>query len=367
MDWETDKLYIKLSESSNKYGIGPHIIKSFHEYGITRSEENNPTNYLIEGYSQETFYNNLIPHCNLYPKFEYESHLDKIRRIKTSKNLGISLSNKKPSVIIFFVSIDVYDKITSLNKLDIKDYFGHIVIDLLFFQAKKFASIVGTRCVVVWIGIRDCLSQESLFSKEIIELQSDIGAEDNNNRQKQKFIDSSCLDKCITNLLVDYSIDSFEAKNEFEASQYLLSIISGLHEVQKRPISSKYKPKNTSGTNSNPWITQIMQIPGLSDDSARGIENAFKTPKELIRFITDNIARQGLISSKPSLFFESLYGHSSTLDIENSSWFSELANISYFCSKGFCIRKIGKARARKLVILYGNLSFPSKMIGEQIY
>ncbi|KAH8584488.1 uncharacterized protein ELE39_002582 [Cryptosporidium sp. chipmunk genotype I] len=363
MHWETNKLFIELSDGLNRYGIGSKIVKSFHEYGIIRSGENNSIDSLTKESSQEPY--NIIPHCKIYPKFEYESHLDKIRRINRSKDSGISFSDKKPLVVILFVTIDVYDKILSLNRLDIKEYFGHEVIDLLFFQAKKFVSILGTRCVVVWIGTRDCLSQESLFNKGIRELQPNNEIEDNDN-PNQKFIDRSCLDKCITNLLVDYSIDSFEAKNELEASQYLISIVSGLHEAQKRPVSSKYKPKNTSRTNNNPWITQIMQIPGLSDDSARGIENVYKSPKELVRYIKNNIAGQGLISSKSNLFFENLDGYLNTLDIENSSWFNKLANITYFCSKSFCIRKIGKARARKLVILYGNLSHPSKMIGDPI-
>ncbi|OII73059.1 uncharacterized protein cubi_02290 [Cryptosporidium ubiquitum] len=365
MFWETDKLHIELSDSLNKYGIGPHIIKSFCEYGIARSEKNNPKYNLIE-YSQDSFKKNIIPHCKIYPKFEYESHLERIRRINGSNYSEISFTNKKPLIIIFFVTIDLYDEILSINKLNIKEYFGHEVIDLLFLEAKKFASIAGARCIVIWVGIRDCLSQESLFSKGTQELKSNNGIETINNKSNQRLIDGTCLDKCITNLLVDYSIDSFEARSELEASQYLISIVSGLQEVQKRPISSKYKPKNISGTNNNPWITQIMQIPGLSDDSARGIEEAYKTPKELIRYIKDNITMKGLVSSKSSLFLESLDGHSNLVDIENSPWFNKLANITYFCSKGFCVRKIGKARARKLVILYGNMSLPSKMIGDQI-
>lgn len=365
MLWETDKLYIEFSDNLNNYGIGPHIIKSLSEYGIIQSEKNNFSDHSIGEYFQESFQKNVIPHCKIYPRFEYESHLDRIKRINGSRNSEISLNNKKP-LIIFFVTIDVYDEILNINKLDIEQYFGHEVIDLLFFEAKRSASIIGARSIVIWVGTRDCLSQESLFNKGIQELQSNNEIVSKSKVSKQRFIDRSCLDKCITNLLVDYSIDSFEARNEVEASQYLISIVTGLQEVQKRPVSSKYKPKNISGTNNNPWITQIMQIPGLSDDSARGIEKVYRAPKELIRYINDNIARQELASSKSNLLLESLDGYWNLLDIENSSWFNKLANITYFCSKGFCIRKMGKSRARKLVILYGSISPPSKMIGDQI-
>lgn len=362
MNWETDKLCIELSGNLDKYGIMSHIIKSFYEYGVSRSEKNNMTDRnFVHLNSRESC--NTIPHCKIYPKFEYQSHLDKIRRTNVTENLEVSLRNDISLIIVFFLTIDVYDEIICTGKSKVEGYFGHEVIDLLFFEATKYASDIRTRCIVIWIGTRDCLSQESLFNNKTEELISNIYE----TRTKKRHIDRSCLDKCITNLLVNYSVDSFEAKNELEASQYLISIVSGLHEVQKRPISSKYKPKINSATNNNPWITQIMQIPGLSEDSARGLERIFNSPKELVRFIKDNLTEQELASSKSNLLFKSLNGYSNMLEIENSVWFNKLANVNYFCSKGFCNRKLGKARARKLVILYGNMSCPSKMIGDQVF
>lgn len=367
MGWETDKLYIELSDNLDKYGIGSHIIKSLYEHGVSESEKNTTEDGISTHLNSNDSYKNTIPHCKIYPKFEYQSHLDKIRITSETENSKLSLSNGISLVIVFFLTIDVYDEILCTGKSNVKGYFGHEVIDLLFFEATKSASDMGTRCIVIWIGTRDCLSQESLFSNKTEELLSNNNIDDMSSKIKQRYIDRSCLDKCITNLLVNYSVDSFEARNELEASQYLISIVSGLHEVQKRPISSKYKPKNSSGTNNNPWITQIMQIPGLSEDSARGLESVFKAPKELVRFIKDNLTGQGLALSKSNLLFKSLDGHSNLLEIENSAWFNKLANVNYFCSKGFCTRKLGKARARKLVILYGNMSCPSKMIGDQAF
>ncbi|KAJ1613167.1 hypothetical protein OJ253_246 [Cryptosporidium canis] len=364
MGWETDKLIIELSESIDKYGVGLQITKSLREFGVSCSTSNNlrSDNLIISSLQKPN--KNKIPHCKIYPKFEYQSHLDKIRWTSLDENSGVLTNNAISLIVVFFLTIDVYDELTRMPKPSFESYFGHEVIDLVFFEAKQFSSYMGTRCIVIWIGTRDCLSQESLLSNNDGFL---FGSEKGKiSGERQRHIDGSCLDKCITNLLVNYSVDSFEAKNELEASQYLISIVSGLHDIQNRPVSSKYRPKNVSSANGNPWITQIMQIPGLSEDSAKGLESVFKTPKELVRFVKDNLTGKGLVFSKSKLTYMRFCGLPSLLDIEQSPWFKKLTNIHYFCTKGFCTRKLGKSRAKKLVILYGNISQPSKMISDQI-
>ncbi|KAF7457803.1 putative ERCC4 domain-containing protein [Cryptosporidium felis] len=373
MNWETNKLRIELSENLISHHIGKHIIRNLVELGAYCVEGRNlEKDNSVDSKSiifESTKLNDLIykiPCCKVYPKFEYESHIEKFRKLNylCKKKDSTFINNTILNIVILFVTIEVYDKISEENTNYIGELFGSRLIDLLYSEASSYCSSGSTRCIVIWIGTRDLLSQELLLDSGTSEIPNDDKFKKRNCILEKKYGGQSCLDKCITFLIVNHSVDSFEVKNELEASQYLSCIITAIHESQKRPISSKYKPKNNTGSNDNSWITQLVQIPGLSDDSARAIEKLYSSPKEIIRFIKRNI--NDLVPHNSDKFVKQNIGILKK-DIEDSSWFNQLSNITFFCSKSFSVRRLGRARARKLVLLYGNITPPTKIIAEDNY
>lgn len=369
MKWDMENLRLEFSESLFQSNLGKYVVQSFNCNEIVNTNNHKDEHNIF----QENQYNNLdeffskyikeekIPYCQITPKFEYDSHIDKIRNSNEIEMDFTCNRNKISMIKVLFVTIEIYDEVISEKNCFLSNFFGHEVIDLVFNEAKNH-SREHTRCIVVWIGTRDCLSQESLLNTETYDITIQKSLENDINKKK-KFIDQTCLDKCIVSLLINYSIDSIEVKNELEASQYLFSMISSISEFKKKPISSKYKPRINSGLNESLWITQLMQIPGLSDDSARAIESIYKTPKDLITFIKTNINKEN--HKNNSNFIASNYSNDIFKnELQDSEWFNKLSNISFLCSKSLNIRKLGKALAKKLVLLYSDLSVPTKTLTE---
>ncbi|KAH8739472.1 hypothetical protein FG386_000444 [Cryptosporidium ryanae] len=364
MKFETSNLYIKFSSNLQNQSLWEHIIRLFKDSNITHSNDlrqkevefssggSNPLINLENSTSEA-----VIPFCIISPKFNYKPHISRIREINKTQHEIERESERIKYIVILFVTFEIYDKVINSN-IQVDTNFGHKVIDILFHEIQKYYLIDCTRCIVIWIGTRDFLSQESLFFLENIKFPSIIDDRKSQEISKKNFIDQSSLDKCIISLLINNSIDSIETKNELEASQYLNHIISAISDVQKKSMSSKYKPRISSFSSDSLWISQLLQIPGLSEDSARAIENVYRTPSELINYIEKHSFNSNDKLEPSKSGFKTKF--------DDSDNFSKLSNISFLCSKGLNSRKIGKARTKKLVLLYNRISSSKDILSDPI-
>ncbi|KAH7649400.1 hypothetical protein FG379_001027 [Cryptosporidium bovis] len=366
MEFETSSLSVKFSRNLQSQSLWRHITQSLREYDIIHKDDSIPRKNDFSSIQSNTIHlkNNIseavIPFCIISPKFDYRPHINIIRTIKKTQQESEREYDTTNFVVVLFVTFESYDTIT--NNVEVDKIFGHKVVDLLFHEVQKYYLVDDTRCIVIWIGTRDLLSQESLFCIENIQLPNIVDNKKGIGISYKHPTDQSSLDKCIISLLINNSIDSIETKNELEASQYLSNIISAICEIQKRSLSSKYKPRISSFPSDDLWVSQLFQIPGLSEDSARAIERIFRTPGELITYIDKNIERHKLNSNGEF----NLNKFDLKPKVPDLNWFNKLLNISFLCSKGLNNRKLGKARAKKLVLLYNGISSPTDILSDPI-
>ncbi|EEA06334.1 uncharacterized protein CMU_008250 [Cryptosporidium muris RN66] len=367
MEWETDICRIKLCPCISNINLGRNVVQSLKDTKanliLCSDTSNDKENYL----ENRNICKMNIPYCELYPKFLYIPHLWKIK--SHNKDLDRDIHYNISKIVILFVTIQIYDQISNLNtNHNIKSSkFGHPVVDCVYEEIQlhmssnyKVDSQDQTRCIVIWIGIRDCLSQEALLRESSNHLANF------QNNDSLNFSGQTSLDMAITYLLIHLSSDSIEVRNEADVTVYLYSIISSIGEAQKRPVPSKYKPKSNNSTAADSiWVSQLIQIPGLSDESAKAIADKFPNPSKLIQFINeDGNDFQNLSNKRKHIdnIFE-IMGSKKSCHKE-PEWLITLANLTYLSSNGIGLRKLGRSRAKKLAIMYSRNALPDDILSN---
>ncbi|CAA9988745.1 conserved Plasmodium protein, unknown function [Plasmodium knowlesi strain H] len=276
--------------------------------------------------------------CHIYTNFPYKSHFVKNHERKNQEDgsnrymedmdlSGYNQVEETPGptelqLALILVLIDEryvenecpFLRTSILNKIEkIQKSYDHVKIICLF------------------IGVREYISRMN-FNREVnasfdkggsVSLDGSIpeGGRLNPYDGEHSRINEKMLDRLITTLLVRYQVDSIEMENEKYLHRFIFKCCQYLYMSKVRKVNSYFKVKpaglsqlkfsqlneeicnqenlnqdrlNQSRLSPAPpgtlserrhfstWISQLMQINGLSEDASINIAQAFNTPFDLI-------------------------------------------------------------------------------------
>ncbi|CRG97871.1 conserved Plasmodium protein, unknown function [Plasmodium gallinaceum] len=274
---------------SNDLKLSTHyeILKSF----LKNEEENdkNDTNYSnMLNYDSKEIQEPSIHFdsvCFIYTNFSYKSHFTLINEKKSEK-----ISLHEESDTSYYEDTKIDEKyVLSLILIIIEENYLEYQYDKeknIFHKVEKLQKeYKNVRIMCIFIGIREILDRTNI--KENYKFE-------NINKNENIIINNKDFDSFIAALLVRYHIDSVELDNITHLNKYIFKCCKYLYQSKIRKPNSYFKVKplslnqlTNSNTNENKnystWISQLMQISGISEDISKKIAEVFKTPFDLIR------------------------------------------------------------------------------------
>ncbi|GAW81460.1 hypothetical protein, conserved [Plasmodium gonderi] len=154
-----------------------------------------------------------------------------------------------------------------------------------------------TKIICLFIGIRELVNRTN-YGKSINHLYDKSMSEDMFmcDRECVK-MNNNQFDQLIATLLVSYHVDSIEMENDNALHKFIFKCCKYLYQSKIRKLNSYFKVKpsginqmkhtsslGTKGEDKNfsTWVSQLMQISGISEDISIKIAETFNTPFDLI-------------------------------------------------------------------------------------
>ncbi|SCM22150.1 conserved Plasmodium protein, unknown function [Plasmodium chabaudi adami] len=190
---------------------------------------------------------------------------------------------------------------------------------------EKYGSV---RIICIFIGVREFLNIIDYTKHPQIFYDKNDNIIFNNKH----------LDRFIASLLIQYNVDTVEIENSTDIHKYIFKCCKYLHQSKIRKLNSYFKVKpagimsqfKNDNLNENKmyytWVSQLMQITGISQDIAIRIAEEFNTPYDLI------------------VHFKKINDEECLKDLIISSAYGE--------------RKLGKALSRKIYRIFSPNSNP---------
>ncbi|CRH00574.1 conserved Plasmodium protein, unknown function [Plasmodium relictum] len=270
---------------SKHYEVLKSFLKSEEENDKNDMNYSNMLNYDSKEIQEPSIYFDSV--CFIYTNFSYKSHFTLINeKRKEEKNL-------------------IYEENDSIQseediKIDEKYFLSLILIiideNYLEYQYDKEKNIIhkikklqkeykNVRIVCIFLGIREILNRTNLkenYKFENISINENI------------IINNKDLDSFIATLLIQYQVDSVELDNIIHLHKYIFKCCKYLYQSKIRKPNSYFKvkpiginqfknPNINENKNYSTWLSQLMQISGVSEDISKKIAEVFKTPFDLIK------------------------------------------------------------------------------------
>eukprot|EP00916_Digyalum_oweni_P016215 GHVL01026608.1.p1 GENE.GHVL01026608.1~~GHVL01026608.1.p1 ORF type:complete len:273 (-),score=48.78 GHVL01026608.1:793-1611(-) len=146
------------------------------------------------------------------------------------------------------------------------------------------------------------------------------------------------LDYLIANILIQHKINVVEVSNHSQAVDYLCKCAEAVRESFGRKLPSRFETRGKGCTvirkgvdrNTNEiWLSQLMQLPGVSEDVAETVAAKHPLPMSLVRMVNDPKAKDLYVNQmQDEIIHSSLKSTSRRL----GQALAERLEIHYYCS-----------------------------------
>ncbi|VWU50863.1 conserved protein, unknown function [Hepatocystis sp. ex Piliocolobus tephrosceles] len=289
--------------------------------------------------------------CFIYTNYIYKSHFS--LAVDNEKQACRSIDcDKDNDFITFEKEINNSNNNNTKNRYDLslilliidEDYLKHQHIsheNNLIYKIKKLQEMYkNIRIICIFIGIRECLSRTDYHEEYSKIFKTNM----NENENENLIYNNKHFDRFIAKLLIKYKVDTVEMENTISLHEYIFKCCKYLYQSKTKKLSSYFKVKPTSMLNQLKklnineikneeyltWVSQLMQINGISEDISIKIADVFATPFDLIMHLKK---------------------------VNNEEFLKDLV-----ISSSYGQRKLGKALSRKIYKVFSPNAVPDNLV-----
>jgi hypothetical protein len=106
--------------------------------------------------------------------------------------------------------------------------------------------------------------------------------------------------------LVRYDVGLVEVRNAAQSAAYVAQCAHAVTEAKRRRTPSRFKmagarcqtlPRDTTDKLRLTWVSQLMQLPGVSEEIAKAIANVHPSPAAMLEAVAQAADRSGMVAA----------------------------------------------------------------------
>jgi len=114
------------------------------------------------------------------------------------------------------------------------------------------------------------------------------------------------LQSALASCLVRHDADLIEVRNAVQCAAYVVQCAQAVAEAKRRRTPSRFKmagarcqtlPRDTTDKLRLTWVSQLMQLPGVSEEIAKAIANIHPSPGAMLEAVAQAADRLGVVAA----------------------------------------------------------------------
>jgi len=114
------------------------------------------------------------------------------------------------------------------------------------------------------------------------------------------------IQSSLATCLVRHDAGLVEVQNAVQSAAYVVQCANAVAEAKRRRTPSRFKmagarcqtlPRDTTDKLRLTWVSQLMQLPGISEEIAKAIANVHQSPAAMLEAVAQAADRMGMVAA----------------------------------------------------------------------